>query len=50
MTKEIIITLEFESELDKNEVSEVARDIMSELLSSYCLTGIRYTVGDCNEE
>lgn len=28
MTKEIIITLEFESELDKNEVSEVARDIM----------------------
>lgn len=50
MVKEIIITLEFESELDKNEVSEVARDIMGELLSNYCLIGVRYTIGDCNEE
>lgn len=50
MTKEIIVTLEFESELDEKEVSELAREMMSELLSSYYLTGIRYTTTVCGDE
>ena len=50
MTKEIKVTLTFESELDDKEVSELARELMSELLSSYYLTGIRYSIGDCDEE
>ena len=50
MTKEITVTLTFESELDDKEVSELARELMSELLSSYYLTGIRYSIGDCDEE
>lgn len=50
MTKEIIVTLEFESELDEKEVSEVAREIMSDLLSSYYLTGVKYSLGGCEEE
>lgn len=50
MTKEIIVTLTFESELGEREVSELARELMGELLSSYYLTGIRYTTVDCGEE
>ncbi len=49
MTKQIIVTLEFESELDEKETSELAREIMSDLLSSYYLTGVKYTLG-CDEE
>lgn len=50
MTKEIVITLEFESELGKKEISEVAREIMSDLLSHYYLTGVKYTLSGCEEE
>ena len=50
MTKEIIITLEFEMELDEKEVSEVAREIMSDLLSHYYLTGVKYALSGCEEE
>lgn len=50
MTNEIIITLEFESELDEKEVSELAREIMSDLLSHYYLTGVKYSLGGNDEE
>ena len=50
MTKQIIVTLEFESELDEKEVSELAREIMSDLLSHYYLTGVKYTLSGCEEE
>lgn len=50
MTKQIIVTLEFESELDEKETSELAREIMSDLLSSYYLTGVKYSLDGCEEE
>lgn len=50
MTKEIVITLEFESKLGEIEVSEVAREIMSDLLSRYYLTGVKYALSGCEEE
>lgn len=50
MTKKIVITLEFESELDEKEISETAREIMSDLLSHYYLTGVKYTLNGGDEE
>ena len=34
----------------EKEVSELAREIMSDLLSSYYLTGVKYSLGGCEEE
>lgn len=44
MTKKIVVTLEFESELDATEVSETAREIMGDLISSYYLSGVKYSL------
>ena len=49
MTKQIVITIEFESDVDCDELKENARDIMSDLLSSYYITGVKYELVGCDE-